>query len=137
MTPPPSERALLTVSLVCFALFFVMLFVFTSDCAAQTEDRPLRVMGYALVSSQLADVTTTLAALDAGHREANPSVRLVAYSPLAFAGMKATSYIVTDMLLVKLAKKHRRAALVLGWTVTGFYSAVAIHNARIARKDRP
>jgi hypothetical protein len=101
---------------------------------AHAQGKPL---SFALVTAQMTDAVTTTAAIASGRgHEANPLLAGLAGKPLPFALFKAGSAIGTDLLLMQVAHKHPTVAKVMGWSLVGWYSAVSIHNARIAGARR-
>jgi hypothetical protein len=82
------------------------------------------------------DAHSTLEALDAGAREANPLLRPVARSRpgfIAFKGAVAGGIIYAGH---HLAKRNKATAIVAMVAVNVLYSAIAAHNYRVAREMR-
>jgi hypothetical protein len=123
----------LLISIVCVVLAMVLLSAVR--CAAEERSVSVTTMRYALLTATTADAVTTAAALSAGRAtEGNPLMRPLADNPLALTAVKVGAFVVTDVLLSKLAKRNKKAALVTGWLLTSMYTTVAIRNARIHRR---
>jgi hypothetical protein len=82
---------------------------------------------------EIMDVVTTMRALDAGLTEANVAVRGVADRPIALASVKAGAAAATLILVNRMARKNRRAAIITMIAVNAAYSATVIQNARALR----
>jgi hypothetical protein len=82
---------------------------------------------------QVADVTTTLKALDSGRgREANPFMSGVANSPAALIGVKAATSVMTILLIEKVRKTHPVAATVSMVAINATMAAIVVNNTRVA-----
>lgn len=99
-------------------------------CQAQES---VRVVRYAVAGAQMTDLSSSIYAFSQGHREGNPALAWAQDKPVWFAVTKATGYIVTDLALAHLAKRHKKAAVIVGWCVVGFYAGITARNMQIAR----
>lgn len=130
-TVPP--RHSLVIAIGCFILS--ALIISAVSCEAQERQQPdqtLRAMQWGIVGSQLADALTTIRAIQSGAgREGNPAMVWAASNPALLTTVKLGTAIGLNYGLSRLAKRHRTAALVLGFAVVGSVSTVAIRNSRI------
>ncbi len=97
---------------------------------ALAQDRLTDSLRRAVVAGQIADITVTEYQLAHGHRELNPALAWASEKPLAFAAVKIGGYLLTDVMLAKLGRTHRTAAVVTSLVLTGVYVGVVAHNAR-------
>jgi hypothetical protein len=81
---------------------------------------------------QAADLHSTLRALDAGGREANPLMGGIAGSPGAMIAVKAAASAATIVAVEHLRKKHRVAAVVTMVALNTLYATLAVHNYSVA-----
>jgi hypothetical protein len=79
---------------------------------------------------QALDAHSTLAAVSAGGREANPAVRTLVTQPASFVAAKIAATAGTLYLAERLWRKHRVAAVVLMVALNGTYGAIVAHNYR-------
>jgi hypothetical protein len=90
---------------------------------------PLYGMSFAL---QGYDAWSTLSALKAGGREANPMMQSAVGSPVAFTAVKVGTAAATFLASERLWKTHHRAAAVAVMAVSNIgMSMVAVNNARV------
>ncbi len=86
---------------------------------------------------QASDVYTTSAALRSGAYEANPLMRPFAGHPARMIALKAAATASTIFFVERMWKQqHRVAAVVMMAAINGATMAVAMNNARIARRGR-
>jgi hypothetical protein len=81
---------------------------------------------------QAADIHSTLRALDAGGREANPFLGGVAGSPGALIAVKTAGTAATIFAVERLSKKHPITAVVTMVAINSFIATLAAHNYAIA-----
>jgi hypothetical protein len=90
---------------------------------------PLYALSFGL---QGYDAYSTLSALKAGGREANPMMQSVVGSPVAFTAVKVGTAAATFMLSERLWKTHHRSAAVAVMALSNIgMSMVAVNNARV------
>jgi hypothetical protein len=97
----------------------------------QTERGPLLPVlytGFGVL--QALDAHSTLRAVDAGHREANPMMAPFANQPAAMIGVKAATAAGTIYMVDRLARRNRVAATVLMVALNGAYAAIVSANYR-------
>lgn len=82
------------------------------------------------------DALSTRKALNAGAREANPAMAGVANNSAALLAVKAGGAVATTFFAEKLAKKHPRRAAIVMAVLNGAYAAIAVHNFRVAQRQR-
>jgi hypothetical protein len=80
------------------------------------------------VATQALDVHSTLRALNAGHKEANPLMRWATSSPAAFVGFKTAATAGTLLVIERVRKKHPVRAVFLMAAVDTAYAFVVAHN---------
>ena len=85
---------------------------------------------------QMLDAHATMKALDAGGREANPTMGAIASNPTALFAVKAGTAAATAYLVERLSKKHPKRAVVLMAVLNSAYVAIVAHNYRVARAGR-
>jgi hypothetical protein len=83
---------------------------------------------------QALDAHSTITAVRAGHREANPLIRPFAHRPGVLIAAKAATAAGTIALSERLWRKHRAAAVLLMVAANAGYAAVVAHNYRQARR---
>ncbi len=89
---------------------------------------PMYAMSFAL---QGYDAWSTLSALRAGGREANPMMQSVVGSPVAFTAVKVGTAAATFLASERLWKTHHRTAALAVMAVSNIgMSMVAVNNAR-------
>ena len=98
----------------------------------QLEARPRGLLAlYAgFATLQVLDAHSTLQAVQSGYEESNPLVAPFAQSPAAMYAFKAASTTATILLVEKLGRKHRGAAIGLMIAVNVAYASVVAHNYR-------
>lgn len=89
--------------------------------------KPLLVV---LALSHGADLGTTLVGLSHGAHE----IVLPTQSPIAISVIVGAELGVECYGLSQLAKSHPRAAKVIGWSIVGFRTTIAVHNMQQLRK---
>jgi len=95
--------------------------------------KELRVSMYAsFVTLQALDGISTLKALSAGGREANPVMTGVVGSPAGMFAVKAGTAAATVFLAERLAKHNKVASFVMMAALNTGYAAVVAHNYRVA-----
>ena len=82
------------------------------------------------------DVYTTSGALKTGAREANPVAAPFAGSSAKIIALKAASTASTVFFVERAWKQNKVAAVVVMAAINGATAAVAMNNARIARRGR-
>lgn len=82
---------------------------------------------------QALDAYSTLAAVRAGHREANPLVAPFSRQPAAMFALKAATTTVTILAVEKLRRRNRGAAVGLMIAANLAYGAIVAHNYRSLR----
>ena len=81
------------------------------------------------------DAYSTLAALKNGGTEANPLMKGITKSPVAFIGLKAGVTMMSIMAAERLWKDNNRLGAVLTMVASnGFMAAVAAHNAAVLQR---
>ena len=97
------------------------------------ESKKLRVGMYATFATlQALDGFSTLKALSAGGREANPIMAGVVGSPVGLFAVKAGTTAATILLAERLAKRNKVASFVMMAALNTGYAAVVAHNYRAA-----
>jgi Domain of unknown function (DUF5658) len=89
-----------------------------------------------LITTQALDVHSTLRALDAGHREANPVVRWTTDTPAAFVSFKAATTVGTMYLIQRVRKKHPKRAMLLLAAIDTAFALVVAHNYSVPMSAR-
>ena len=98
------------------------------------ESKTLRVGMYASFATlQALDGFSTLKALNAGGREANPIMARVVGSPVGLFAVKAGTTAATILLSERLAKRNKMASFVMMAVLNTGYAAVVAHNYRLQR----
>ena len=83
------------------------------------------------------DAYSTLTALKSGATEANPLMKGITKSPIAFVALKAGMTAVSIMSAERMWKNDHRVAAVLVMVVSnGMMAAVAAHNASVLHRVR-
>lgn len=77
---------------------------------------------------QVLDVRSTRAALSAGGREANPFMKGVVESPVAFVAVKAAGAAAIIFASEKIRTRSRVGALVTMAALNGLYATIVAHN---------
>jgi Domain of unknown function (DUF5658) len=81
------------------------------------------------------DAYSTLAALKNGGSEANPLMKGITKSPVAFIGLKAGVTMMSIMAAERMWKDNNRLRAVLTMVASnGFMAAVAAHNAAVLQR---
>src|SRR5262245_58066378 len=81
------------------------------------------------------DAYSTLSALRNGGTEANPLMKGITKSPVAFIGLKAGVTMMSIMAAERMWKDNNRVRAVLTMVATnGFMAAVAAHNAAVLQR---
>jgi hypothetical protein len=83
---------------------------------------------------QILDAHSTMKALDAGGREANPAMSAIASNSTALFAVKAGTAAATAYFVERLSKKHPKGAIVVMAVLNSAYAAVVAHNYRVARR---
>lgn len=95
----------------------------------------LKTMYVSYGALQIADIASTLSALDGGRgREANPFMGNVAGNPAALIGVKAATSVMTIMLMEKVRKTHPVAASVSMIAINATMAAIVVNNTRVAAR---
>ena len=83
------------------------------------------------------DAYSTLSALKNGGTEANPLMKGITKSPVAFIGLKAGVTMMSIMAAERMWKDNNRLGAVLTMVASnGFMAAVAAHNAAVLQRVR-
>ncbi len=101
----------------------------------EKEDKAYSALLAYYYAGNIGDVSSTLYAVRHGGEEGNPLMRpFVKAGPVPFALVKGVLSGLTVLHMKKLREKHRTAAyaIVIGYDI--FYTAVVIHNVRIAKE---
>ena len=85
---------------------------------------------------QALDAHSTIKALDAGGREANPLLSGIASNRGTLLAVKAGTAVATAYFVERLSKNHPKRAVVLMAVLNSAYVAVVAHNYRVARAGR-
>jgi len=84
------------------------------------------------------DAYSTLSALSNGGTEANPLMKGITKSPVAFIGLKAGVTVMSIMAAERMWKDNNRVRAVLTMVATnGFMAAVAAHNTAVLHRVQP
>jgi len=102
--------------------------------ASPRRPSPLVPLYLSFAALQVADVASTVRALDSGGQEANPLVSSFADSSAKMLVVKAGATAGTIYLTERLWKKNRPAAIVLMAALNGAYGAIVAHNYRQAQR---
>jgi hypothetical protein len=96
------------------------------------EERPpgLLALYAGFATLQVLDAHSTLQAVQSGYEESNPLVAPFTQSPAAMYAFKAATTTATILLVEKLSRKHRGAAIGLMIAVNVAYAGVVAHNYR-------
>ena len=106
---------------------------FTAPRPATLGSKELRIGMYAsFVTLQALDGYSTLKALSAGGREANPVMSGVVGSPAGMFAVKAGTAAATVFLAERLAKHNKVASFVMMAALNTSYAAIVAHNYRVA-----
>jgi len=106
---------------------------FTTPRRVTFGSKELRVGMYAsFVTLQALDGMSTLKALSAGGREANPVMSGVVSSPAGLFAVKAGTAAATVLLAERLAKHNKVASFVMMAALNTGYAAIVAHNYRVA-----
>jgi hypothetical protein len=89
-----------------------------------------------LIATQALDVHSTIRALDAGHKEANPLARWATANPITLVAFKAAATTGTMYIIERLRKKHPKRALLLLAVVDSAYAFVVAHNYSVPIPSR-
>jgi Domain of unknown function (DUF5658) len=110
-----------------------------SAAPAQTPQRPsaLVPLYVSFATLQGLDIHSTLRAVEAGGREANPIVGSMLGSPAAFVAVKAGMTAGICVASERLWKRNRAAAIVTMIVLNATYSAVVAHNYAIESRAAP
>jgi hypothetical protein len=109
------------------------------NVAAFTPKRPtaLTSMYVGLAGLQAFDVYSTMSALKAGAREANPVMSGVVGHPAAFVALKAGMTTMSIVAAEKMWRQGKRAQAIAVMAVSnGFMTFVAAHNASVVSGQR-
>jgi hypothetical protein len=98
-----------------------------------TRPRALGGLYVSFAALQALDAHSTITAVRAGHREANPLIQPFANRPGVLIAAKAATAAGTIALAERLWRKHRVAAVLLMVAANAGYAAVVAHNYRQAR----
>ena len=85
---------------------------------------------------QILDAHSTIKALNAGGREANPAMAGIASNRATLVAVKAGTAVATAYFAERLSKNHPKRALVLMAVLNSAYAAIVAHNYRVARTSR-
>lgn len=88
------------------------------------------------VLAQSADATTTAWGRGAGMKEANPAMRWAANDPLTLALVKGGFAVLSTLALLKIAKRHPKAAQIAAWAMAAITGTAAVVNAQRIRRAR-
>lgn len=97
---------------------------------ASAQDRLTESLRRAVVGVQMVDLAVSAYQLGQARREVNPALAWASDHPVWFATAKVGGYLLTDIMLVKLAKMNRRAAIVTSLAITGVYVGIIARNTR-------
>lgn len=102
----------------------------------EPEARPpgLLALYAAFATLQALDAHSTIEATRSGYLEANPVVAPFAQTPAAMYAFKAATTTLTILVVEKLRKRHRGAAIGLMIAVNVAYVSVVAHNYRQTRR---
>ena len=100
---------------------------------ATTRPALLPALYASLGAMQAWDIYSTKAALQAGAREANPTMAPVAGNTGAMLAMKAATTAGTILFAERMWKKNKVGAIVMLVAVNGATAAVSMHNMRNAK----
>jgi hypothetical protein len=102
----------------------VVLFLLFSTKVGYCEDTAFRASMVAAVVAHAADLSVTQRCLGSGRRFQQPVPFAVAKMTVASLGLWASA---------KLHERHPRWALALNIGVAGAYTAITVHNSRVAK----
>jgi hypothetical protein len=108
----------------------------TSEPVAAPARHVFSTLYAGLVATQALDIHSTLRALDAGHREANPLARWATSNPLTLVAFKTATTAGTVFIIERLRKKHPKRALLLLAAVDSAYALVVAHNYSVPMPTR-
>lgn len=83
---------------------------------------------------QVLDAHSTMNAVDAGAREANPVVRQALGNTAGMLALKSGAAVGVVMLTEKLWRRNRTAAIVTMIAINSAYATIAAHNYRTAQR---
>ena len=101
--------------------------------ALRSSSPPLHALQISFGALQALDVYSTVRGLRMGSGEANPLVRGIARDPLALATVKAAAATSSLLLIGRVARTHRAAAVVTLVAMNAAYSLIVAHNLRAVR----
>jgi hypothetical protein len=111
----------------------VVLFLLFSTKVGYCEDTAFRASMVAAVVAHAADLSVTQRCLGSGRcREVNPWLGRF-QQPIPFAVAKMTVASLGLWASAKLHERHPRWALALNIGVAGAYTAITVHNSRVAK----
>jgi len=87
-------------------------------------------------TTQVLDVHSTLRALDAGHREANPMMQWATDRPAAFVALKTATTAGTLFVAERVRRHHPKAALIMMTALDTAYSFVVAKNYSVPMPRR-
>jgi len=118
-----------------FLIALIFVGVPISAAGQEMKEPPSKVftaLAATFVGLNALDVVTTERAILSGGREANPVMAPLTRDPYAFALTKAATTAATVMIVRRIARKHRVAAVVFWVAADVGLGLVVAHNARVA-----
>ena len=107
-----------------------------SDERSKPDDTTFHIALGAFGASQGADLATTMYALGrGGYREGNPVFRSLSDHPALAGATKMGVAAATTFLLMRVHTTHPRLAFWISTVGAGAYSAMAIHNTLVLRRQ--
>jgi hypothetical protein len=102
-----------------------------------TKNLKLMLPLYASMAvAEALDAHSTIVAVDAGARERNPILGVLAPHPTLFSTVKVVATVTLLRAAHQLGKKHPRGAIAAMIGLSAFNTAIAIHNYRVAAAMR-
>ena len=124
---------------MCYRLLLIVLMFVGVPISAAGQDvkeppsKVFKALAATYVGLNALDVVTTERAILSGRgREANPLMAPLTRDPYAFALTKAATTAATVMVVRRIARKHRVAAVVFWVAADVGLGLVVAHNARVA-----
>jgi len=123
------------------AALVVLLFAAAPSLAQERDqlkrDRPASLVPLYVTFAglQALDVHSTLSALNAGAREANPMVRSALGSPTGLFLLKTSTAAGVVLLTERLWPRNRTAAVITMIAINSAYATIAAHNYRTALRQ--
>jgi hypothetical protein len=105
------------------------------DQVNRDRPAPLVPLYVSFAALQALDVHSTLTALDAGRREANPMIRSTLGNPAGLFLLKAGTAAGVVLITERLWRRNRTAAVVMMIALNSAYATMAANNYRLGQQS--